>query len=299
MGQSNVRLRTAHRAVFNYVPREGYLYVRSRAISSRCNDNYDFFSAEEIKGNGSTTGYKTFIGKPVFVNHHNEDHRRMRGVIIDSVLHEDRNPDGSPDTWSEVLMEVDAVRFPKLAQAILAGHIDRTSMGVDVERSICSVCANVAQTPSDYCRHIPAMKGKRYQTVDYKTGAKHTNLVYEKCAGLKFFENSLLVEDPADPTAFTLGSPVLGPGLEPLSKVAVHQADALVMRKVKAPDMSDEDLRDTDEELKRRARMLGRPGQVSKIHKTVQDELRVRHLTTGAVDPRIFDVPGDAVPGLP
>jgi hypothetical protein len=144
-------VKSGHRAVFQYIPREGYLYVRSRAISSRCNDNYDYFDAEEIKGNGSTTGYKTFIGKPVFVNHHNEDHRRMRGVIIDAVLHEDRNPDGSPDTWAEVLMEVDAVRFPKLAQAILAGHIDRTSMGVDVERSTCSVCANVAKTPSDYC----------------------------------------------------------------------------------------------------------------------------------------------------
>lgn len=476
MGHPNVRLRTAHRAVFNYIPREGYLYVRSRAISSRTNDNYDHFSAEEIKGNGSTTGYKTFIGKPVFVNHHNEDHRRMRGVIIDAVLHKDRNPDGSPDTWSEVLMEVDAVRFPKLAQAILAGHIDRTSMGVDVERSTCSVCANVAQTPSDYCRHIPAMKGKRYQSVDYKTGAKKTNLVYEKCAGLKFFENSLLVEEPADPSAYLLDHPVLGPGLEhmlprtassngrdghvghseavsnffhgqlttpgsttpnrhprqqlPLdesnilfsqsrpgvagagqassanhhvsrvvgvgpqqpvvavmaegdiagmpyhvarrngtdqrfvappmgahrgslgvvqgqtavpvaespaspqmasirttagvdagqvafqdgfgsnesamsgpadhslhiSRTAMHRADALIMRKTRAADLSDEDLVDTDEELKQRARMLGKPGQVSKIHKTVQQERKRR---VGAVDPRIFDVPADASPGLP
>lgn len=479
MGQSNVHLRTAHRAVFDYVPREGYLYVRSRAISSRCNDNYDYFSAEEIKGNGSTTGYKTFIGKPVFVNHHNEDHRRARGVIIDAVLHEDRNPDGSPDTWAEVLMEVDAVKFPKLAQAVLAGHIDRTSMGVDVEHSTCSVCANVAKTPSDYCKHIPGMKGRRYQKVDYKTGAKTAQLIYEKCAGLRFFENSLLVEEPADPTAYVVDHPVLGPGLDHVlprtasldrgnglvrdteaftnlfqghlstlgssssrggqgeqfsldhanilfgecgprigragqtstsnhhvsgvvgaasqnpmpgvvaegnvagmpyhvarrnrsdqgfvtppmrahggssgvvqgqapvpvrkraaspqvagmrptagvdagqvsfqdslgayegapvgpadhgvhsTKIAAHQADALVMRKVKAADMSDEDLKDTDEELKRRARMLGKPGQVSKIHKTVQDELRVRKQTTGAVDPRIFDVPSNAYPGLP
>src|SRR6202000_669092 len=157
MGQSNVRLRTAHRAVFNYVPREGYLYVRSRAISSRCNDNYDFFSAEEIKGNGSTTGYKTFIGKPVFVNHHNEDHRRMRGVIIDAALHEDRNPDGSPDTWVEGLMEGDALKFPKLAEALIKRHIERTSMGVDVEYSICSKCGNKATTPLEYCRHVPGM----------------------------------------------------------------------------------------------------------------------------------------------
>jgi hypothetical protein len=296
MGDPNVRLRTAHRAVFNYVAREGYLYVRSRAISSRCNDNYDSFAPEEIKGNGSTTGYKTFIGKPVFVNHHNEDHRRARGVIIDAVLHEDRNSDGSPDTWSEVLMEVDAVRFPVLARAILAGHIDRTSMGVDVERSTCSVCANVAKTASDYCKHIPAMKGKRYQSVDYKTGAKTVNLIYEKCAGLKFFENSLLVEEPADPSAVVVGKIELGPGLGHLAKTAVHRADELVMRKVKPEDMTNEDLVDTDEELKRRARMLGKPGQVSAIHQSVQAERKRR---VGSVDPRQFDVPANAFPGLP
>ena len=191
--------RTAHRAVFAYEPREGFIYVRSRAISSRCNDNFDEFPAEEIK-----KAYSSFVGKPVFVNHHNDDHRRARGVILDAVLHEDVNPDGSPDTWVEVLMEVDAVKFPKLAKAILAGHIDRTSMGTDVAYSVCSVCANKAASPLEYCQHIPAMKG---QTV-WKTtasGSKEGVLVRELCYGLHFFENSLLVEDPADPTAFFLG----------------------------------------------------------------------------------------------
>ena len=114
----------AHRASFAYDPRPGFLYVRSRAISSRCNDNFDEFPATEIEA-----AYRTFVGKPVFVNHENEDHRKARGVIIDAALHKDSNHDGTPDTWVEVLMEVDAVNFPKLAQAILAGHVDRTSMG--------------------------------------------------------------------------------------------------------------------------------------------------------------------------
>ena len=35
-------------------------------------------------------------GKPVFVNHHNANHRRARGVIVAIALHRDRNPDGSP-----------------------------------------------------------------------------------------------------------------------------------------------------------------------------------------------------------
>jgi hypothetical protein len=204
--------KSAHRAVFDYTPREGYLYVRSRAISSRCNDNFDMFPAEEIE-----KSYLTFIGKPVFVNHHNEDHRRARGVIIDAALHKDRNPDGSPDTWAEVLMEVDAIRFPRLAKAILAGEVDRTSMGCDVQLSKCSVCGNEATSPLQYCAHIPGKKGKKIYKLDPVTGEKKAQLVFEICSGLSFFENSLLVEAPADPTAFFLGSVEVGPGLEHLT----------------------------------------------------------------------------------
>lgn len=191
--------RLAHRVEFDYEPRPGFLYVRSRAISSRCNDNFDEFPAAEIKA-----AYKTFIGKPVFVNHHNDNHRRARGVIIDAALHEDRNADGSPDTWAEVLMEVDAVRFPKLAKAILAGHIDRTSMGTDVAYSICSACNNKASSPAEYCDHIPRMKGKRIYRAT-ASGRKEGVLIRETCYGLGFFENSLLVEEPADPTAYVWG----------------------------------------------------------------------------------------------
>lgn len=205
-------IKGAHRATFDYQPRTGYLYVRSRMISSRCNDNYDEFPAEEIE-----KGYRTFIGKPVFVNHHNEDHRRMRGVIIDAVLHKDANPDGSKDWWVEGLMEVDAIKFPKLAKALIKQEIQRTSMGVDVAYSICSACNNKASTPADYCRHIPQAKGSKIWRADVKTGAKRGELVREICHGLGFFENSLLVEDPADPTAYFLGKVEMGPGLEHLS----------------------------------------------------------------------------------
>lgn len=191
--------REAHRAAFEYDPKPGYLYVRSRAISSRCNDNFDEFPAEEIK-----VAYRTFVGKPVFVNHVNDNHRRARGVIIDAALHEDTNPDGSPDTWCEVLMEVDAVKFPKLAEAIIKKHIERTSMGTDVAYSVCSFCGNRASTPLEYCAHIPKLKGKRiYRTT--ASGDKEGILVREICHGLSFFENSLLVEEPADPTAYFLG----------------------------------------------------------------------------------------------
>lgn len=205
-------LKNAHRAVFDYTPKMGFLYVRSRMISSRCNDNFDEFPAEEI-----ASGYLSFIGKPVFVNHHNDNHRRMRGVIIDAVLHKDANPDGSKDWWVEGLMEVDAIRFPKLAKAIVRGDIQRTSMGVDVKYSLCSICGRKATTPAEYCNHIPRSKGQTVWKAEASTGRRRGELVREICHGLSFFENSLLVEAPADPTAFFLGSVEMGPGLEHLS----------------------------------------------------------------------------------
>lgn len=208
--------RRAHRHHFEYSPRPGYIYVRSRAISSRCNDNFDEFPAAEIK-----KAYATFVGKPVFVNHHNADHRRARGVIIDAALHEDTNPDGTEDTWAEVLMEVDAVRFPVLAREVLAGNIARTSMGTDVEYSECTACGNRAATPADYCQHIPKMKGMKVRRpiidAQGKVAGTEEVLVAERCYGLGFFENSLLVEDPADPTAFVLG---VHDGNEGLSRAA-------------------------------------------------------------------------------
>jgi hypothetical protein len=198
--ERRLRIKTAHRAVFDYEPRPGFLYVRSRAISSRMNDNFDLFPAEEIEA-----GWRTFIGKPVFVNHHNSNHKRMRGVIIDAALHQDANLDGSPDTWVEVLMEVDAVKFPKLAEAIVKRKIERTSMGVDCASTQCTACENIARTPLEFCRHIPAMKGMRYTRKNATTGKDENIIIGERCMGLHFFENSLLVEDPADPTAYFLG----------------------------------------------------------------------------------------------
>lgn len=190
--------RVAHKATFDYEPREGYIYVRSRMISSRCNDNFDEFPASEIK-----KGYRTFIGRPVYVNHDNDDPSKARGVIIDAALHEDETPQGLEDTWVEGLMEIDAVTYPMLAEALLNGDIERTSMGVNIEYSICSFCGNKAETPLEYCRHVPAMKGSTATRVT-ASGEKEDVLIRERCYGLNFFENSVLVEPPADPTAHFL-----------------------------------------------------------------------------------------------
>lgn len=232
----------------DYRTEDGYLYARIVAISSRVNKNNDGWPSVELAGGqevwdkiaskvaktGSITlaanpkdeyGYSTFVGKPIFVDHHNSDPKRGRGVIVDSKLHvqnaktaaEHLDPYYSstkvdsehlPPTHVELLLEVDAKSFPKLAKAIVEGAkdpkkgIDGFSMGCDVERSKCSHCGKVATSPMEYCSHI-RMKGAHHDfviTSDDGSTRKESRKSYENCYGIKFFEISA-VFDPADETA--------------------------------------------------------------------------------------------------
>jgi hypothetical protein len=196
----------AHRESFKGVTlREGYLYVRNRAVSSRVNANGDGFPPIELATEAPGFGYQTFLGRPVFVNHRNDDYRRARGVNVAAALHNDTAPDGSPDTWVELLKEIDAKRFPKLATALIKGQMNRTSMGVDCLASKCrNHCGNWASDPTSMCSAIPALKTVSIETRD-PDGTRHTAQVWEQLAGLSFFEDSLLVEPPADATALVLG----------------------------------------------------------------------------------------------
>lgn len=174
-----------------------YLYSVVRAISARVNQNFDGFPSGELK-----KAYATFRGKPVFVNHHNDDHRRTRGMIVDSAYHEDGN-----DKYVKLLIEIDARNFPRLASKIASGELDSVSMGTDVEFTRCSYCNNVAYEIDDFCSHVRNSKGKRLARKN-PDGSIDRVLVYESCHGLNFFEISY-VFDPADETA--IGQRVLLP----------------------------------------------------------------------------------------
>jgi hypothetical protein len=222
----------------DYRTEDGYLYARIRAISSRVNKNHDGWPSIELAGNqdifdhhtsntgGFTVeaskdaeyGFSTFLGKPIFVDHHNSDPSRARGVIVDAKLHVDDHKTAAqkdsyyrdapanhtPPTWVELLLEVDAKSFPKLAKAIIDGSrnakngIDGFSMGCDVERSVCNICKNSATTPEEFCNHV-RMKGAYFDSYD-DMGRKTSKKSYEDCYGIKFFEISA-VFDPADETA--------------------------------------------------------------------------------------------------
>jgi hypothetical protein len=192
---------------------DGYLYVRARAISSRVNKNNDGWPSDEL-----LKAYSSFVGRPVFVDHNNQDPKRTRGVIVDSQVHVDEDPEKTaaldpyyasapdnhkPPTWVEILIEVDGETYPKLADAIRTGDIDAVSMGANIDNSVCSVCANEASVPSEYCQHISGGKGATFE-ITADNGEKVQKKAYEDCYGVNFFEISF-VFDPADPTADVLG----------------------------------------------------------------------------------------------
>lgn len=173
------------------------LYVAVRAISSRVNQNFDAFPSSELEA-----AYGTFMSRPVFVNHHNDDPSRTRGKVVASRYMESGN-----DKYIKLVIEVDAVNFPRLAREIVSGNIDSVSMGTDVQRTICSYCYNVAETPLDFCSHVQNNKGQVLERTS-STGKVESVLVYEECRDLNFFEISF-VFDPADETA--VASEVLSP----------------------------------------------------------------------------------------
>lgn len=225
----------------DYRTEDGFLYARIRAISSRVNKNHDGWPSVELAGgdeafdrisktahtssftveaeSNAKYGYSTFLGKPIFIDHHNSDPTRARGVIVDSKLHIEDHKTASehdpyyasapenhtPPTWVELLLEIDAKSFPKLARAIIEGSKDPTkgidgfSMGCDVEKSVCNICKNAATTPDDYCEHVQ-LKGAEFPYTDPLTGRTSSKKSYEDCYGIKFFEISA-VFDPADETA--------------------------------------------------------------------------------------------------
>lgn len=219
---------------------DGYLYVTVRAISSRVNRNNDSWPADELQ-----RAYRTFEGKPIFVDHRNHDPKRARGIVVDSAVHVDDEKLSAldpfygssqcesyhnPPTWVELLLEVDAKRFPKLAKAFIDGKIDAVSMGALVEFSDCNICNNRAYEPQQFCSHILA-KGAEFNTLDHN-GQRTSKKSAEVCRSVTFFEISA-VFDPADTTALVKGiraanadDPRDGIGIDQLKSELMQAEDA-------------------------------------------------------------------------
>ena len=172
---------------FEFKP--GFIYAQVRAITARINQNFDGWPSAELK-----KSFRTFLGKPCFVNHQNFDPKAARGKVVAA-----RYKEAGDDRYIETVMEIDAMRFPKLAKEIKEGGMDSVSMGVEAGFTICSYCGNKAVDEPEFCDHVKFHKGEKLSRTS-KTGKKEEVLVYEKCYKLGFFELSF-VFDPADETA--------------------------------------------------------------------------------------------------
>lgn len=204
----NGRVKTAK--VVKIIPRESdFIYIRNRAVSAgnviehadgtyelvpideyfknfpkyapicrNANANGDFFSHEEL-----VAKYKTFVGKSVFVDHHNENVNDARGIILDAVYNEN-------GYFVELLEAIDKKAFPQLANSIEKRYTTDTSMGCRCGYGVCSICNNEAHSDDDVCEHVLYYKGMTFNGLP----------VFEDNRDVEFFEDSIVTEG-ADPDA--------------------------------------------------------------------------------------------------
>jgi len=180
------------------------LYIKCFAIkANEMNDNGDWFSRDELK-----KAYRTFIGCPVFTNHQNTDVDNTRGKVLHSWYDDDK--DGIM-----IIARVDAEAYPQLARGIKEKYVIGTSMGCQVQYSVCSICHNYAESQDQYCEHIKERKtrqvvAKKQKCMYHKHGTEDRcpvcgshkkkpkifdveDKAYERNYGLRFIENSFVV----------------------------------------------------------------------------------------------------------
>lgn len=135
--------------------------------------------------------YKTWKGKPTYLEHQNNDITKSYGVIVDSFM---RKLTGWSDDkiWKVVLLlAFDRTKHPDVVDNILAGDSNAYSMGAWVSHYECSYCgAEVGK-----CDHLieGVHYGKNRAASMYELNGK---LVFPNCCGIEGFETSS-VETPA------------------------------------------------------------------------------------------------------
>jgi hypothetical protein len=214
-----------------------HLYIKIFAIKKdEPNDNGDAFSAKELK-----TAADSFVGVPLFTNHQNDDVEKARGECVHSWYDTDEG-------GIFIIGRVDKLAYPRLARGIEEGYITGTSMGCSVENSLCSVCHNKAHTAEDYCSHVANRKNRKYNgdmkcayhnspvdkddkcplcgsTKDDGKTLKHADQqIYEHNYGLKFIENSFVVNPACDNCGVTcvLNAPVVEAKVASLARNMDH-----------------------------------------------------------------------------
>lgn len=162
-------------------------------ISDMPNTNGDSLSIQELLRFNPDTGmqmFKSFRGKPTFLEHDNEDYTKAKGVILDAFIRPLKGF-GKGKHWKLVLLlAFDRTKDPMLVDSILSGENNAYSLGFFFKSYTCSICnqrfgQGGLRTP---CSHT---KPKRppYRMMDGR-------LAYRRCEFATGFETSV-VSNPA------------------------------------------------------------------------------------------------------
>jgi hypothetical protein len=122
------------------------------------NRNQQGFPFKELTGWCVDAGcpmYKTWIGKPTFLEHDNKDPTKAKGIIMSSMMR--RIPNTSGDIWKVIkLLSFDRNRDPDLANKILTREMNSYSMGAYSRDYQCTVCGELlSKTPQQNgCEHV-------------------------------------------------------------------------------------------------------------------------------------------------
>lgn len=162
-------------------------------ISDMPNTNGDSLSIGELLRFDPNLGmqmFKTFRGKPTFLEHDNEDHTKAKGVILDAFIRPLKGF-GNGKYWKLVLLlAFDRTKDPMLAAAIASGENNSYSLGFYFKSYTCSICnqrfgQGGLKTP---CSHTKPKRAP-YRMPDGR-------LAYRRCEFANGFETSA-VANPA------------------------------------------------------------------------------------------------------
>jgi hypothetical protein len=162
-------------------------------ISDIPNTKGDSVSKSELldfKPMTGTLAYKTFKGKPAFLEHDDSDIMAAKGVILDVYLRPLRGFAGNRLAKMIELIAFDKTKDPRLCHDIESGRINTVSIGMIYTSYSCSMCGgNVGPNHGSMCQHTNL---KRRTYIDTETN----RLVYRHCHNIHGKETSA-VRDPA------------------------------------------------------------------------------------------------------
>lgn len=170
------------------------------------NRNKTAFPRDELARFNPTMGnlaFKTWVGKPVYVDHVNRDLSKSIGMVLDTAMVPMSTKYPNLKMWKVVsLLAIDRSKRPEIANLIMSGARDSYSMGANVVVYSCSVCGATSAPGS---RDLPCgtnhVTGPRspYKVIEV---AGKSILGHRNAHGISGFEVST-VPIPAWPSAVT------------------------------------------------------------------------------------------------